>query len=117
MSDTSPRGGALHELRRLIPYVRKHTKLVVLGLIFITISNICSTTIPYVVGSTIDTLGSSSFTSTDVAWLIAKILALTIGSGFFMFATRRTIIVMSRYIEEALRNDVVAAVKDQSQRP
>jgi ATP-binding cassette subfamily B protein len=116
MSDTTPRGGALHELRRLIPYVRKHTKLVVLGLIFVTISNICSTTIPYVVGSTIDTLGSSSFTSTDVAWLIAKILALTIGSGFFMFATRRTIIVMSRYIEEALRNDVVAAVKDQSQR-
>lgn len=116
MSDSSPRGGALHELRRLIPYVRKHTKLVVLGLICITISNICSTTIPYVVGSTIDTLGSSSFTSTDVAWLIAKILGLTIGSGFFMFATRRTIIVMSRYIEEALRNDVVAAVKNQSQR-
>lgn len=116
MSAPSPRGGALRELRRLIPYVRKHTKLVVLGLICITISNICSTTIPYVVGSTIDTLGSASFTSTDVTWLIVKILALTIGSGFFMFATRRTIIVMSRYIEEALRNDVVAAVKDQSQR-
>ena len=116
MSAPVPRGGALHELRRLIPYVRKHTKLVVLGLICITISNICSTTIPYVVGSTIDTLGSASFTSTDVTWLIVKILALTIGSGFFMFATRRTIIVMSRYIEEALRNDVVAAVKDQSQR-
>lgn len=116
MSAPSPRGGALRELRRLTPYVRKHTKLVVLGLVFITISNICSTTIPYVVGSTIDTLGSSSFTSTDVAWLIGKILALTIGSGFFMFATRRTIIVMSRYIEEALRNDVVAAIKDQSQR-
>ncbi len=116
MSAPVPRGGALHELRRLIPYVRKHTKLVVLGLIFITISNICSTAIPYVVGSMIDTLGSASFTSTDVTWLIVKILALTIGSGFFMFATRRTIIVMSRYIEEALRNDVVAAVKDQSQR-
>ena len=116
MSAPLPRGGALHELRRLIPYVRKHTKLVVLGLICITISNICSTAIPYVVGSMIDTLGSASFTSTDVTWLIVKILALTIGSGFFMFATRRTIIVMSRYIEEALRNDVVAAVKDQSQR-
>ncbi len=116
MSAPVPRGGALHELRRLIPYVRKHTKLVVLGLICITISNICSTAIPYVVGSMIDTLGSASFTSTDVTWLIVKILALTIGSGFFMFATRRTIIVMSRYIEEALRNDVVAAVKDQSQR-
>lgn len=116
MSDSTPRGSALGELRRLIPYVRRHTRLVVLGLICITISNICSTTIPYVVGSTIDTLGSSSFTSTDVAWLITKILALTIGSGFFMFATRRTLIVMSRYIEEALRNDVVAAVRDQSQR-
>ena len=116
MSAPVPRGGALHELRRLIPYVRKHTKLVVLGLICITISNICSTAIPYVVGSMIDTLGSASFTSTDVTWLIVKVLALTIGSGFFMFATRRTIIVMSRYIEEALRNDVVAAVKDQSQR-
>lgn len=116
MPDASQRGGALRELRRLIPYVRTHKRLVVLGLLCITISNICSTTIPFVVGSTIDTLGSSTFTSTDVAWLIAKILALTIGSGFFMFATRRTIIVMSRYVEEALRNDVVKAVKDQSQR-
>ncbi len=116
MPDASQRGGALRELRRLIPYVRTHKRLVVLGLLFITISNICSTTIPFVVGSTIDTLGSSTFTSTDVAWLIAKILALTIGSGFFMFATRRTIIVMSRYVEEALRNDVVKAIKDQSQR-
>lgn len=116
MPDSTPRVGALRDLRRLIPYVRKHMRLVVLGLIFITISNICSTTIPYVVGSTIDTLGSTTFTSTDVAWLIAKILALTIGSGFFMFATRRTIIVMSRYIEEALRNDVVNAIQGQSQR-
>jgi len=77
---------------------------------------VCSTTIPHVVGETIDTLKVSAFASSEIAWLIAQILLLTIGSGFFMFATRRTIILMSRFIEEDLRNDFVKAIKDQSQR-
>ncbi|MEY3387130.1 MAG: hypothetical protein RIR53_1941 [Bacteroidota bacterium] len=113
MSDVKPATGALRELRRLLPYVRRYKGRTALGLVFITLSNVCSTTVPHVVGTTIDTLKASGSTQADIWWLIAQILLLTIGSGTFMFATRRTIIVMSRLVEEDLRNDFVNALKVQ----
>lgn len=116
MAATSKKQSAVSELRRLLPYVRRYPKQVVWGLVFITLSNIFSTTIPRVVGQTIDTLKVSAFATNDLMWLIAQILILTILSGFFMFATRRTIILMSRFIEEDLRNDLVASFKNQSQK-
>jgi ATP-binding cassette, subfamily B, multidrug efflux pump len=112
----APSQGALSELRRLIPYLRRYKKRIVWGLIFITVSNVCSTTIPRIVGEAVDTLQRSSFTESDVLWLIAQILLLTIGSGLGMFATRRTIIVMSRFVEEDLRNDFLSSIQIQSQR-
>lgn len=116
MSGTPRQGGALRELRRLLPYLRRYRSLVLLGITFITISNICSTLIPRVVGRTIDTLRVETFTQENVLALIGEILLLTIGSGFFMFATRRTIIVASRRVEEDLRNDFVNALQSQSQK-
>lgn len=116
MAETPRQGGALRELRRLLPYLRRYRSLVLLGITFITISNICSTLIPRVVGRTIDTLRVETFTQENVLALIGEILLLTIGSGFFMFATRRTIIVASRRVEEDLRNDFVNALQSQSQK-
>ncbi|MBU3678793.1 MAG: ABC transporter ATP-binding protein [Candidatus Kapabacteria bacterium] len=113
MSDTSKRSGALSELRRLVPYIKRYKTRTYLGLVFITLSNICSTTVPHVVGTTIDTLKLPGNHSGDVPWLITQILLLTIGSGFFMFCTRRTIIVMSRRVEEDLRNDFTNALRTQ----
>ena len=112
----APSQGALAELRRLIPYLRRYQKRVAWGLVFITVSNICSTTIPRLVGKTVDTLQHASFTEGEVLLLMAQILLLTIGSGLGMFATRRTIIVTSRFVEEDLRNDFLAAIQVQSQR-
>ncbi len=106
---------SLSELRRLFPYFRRYRSRIVWGLIFITISNICSTTIPHMVGITIDTIQKSEYSEGDIWWLIAKILLLTVGSGLGMFATRRTIIVMSRFVEEDLRNDFLAAIQLQAQ--
>ena len=113
---TAPKKGALAELRRLLPYLRRYRVRVIWGLVFITISNICSTTIPRVVGAAIDTIKSNSYAQEDIYWLIAQIMLLTIGSGLGMFATRRTIIVMSRYVEEDLRNDFLASIQVQAQR-
>jgi len=112
---TKAPSGALSELRRLAPYLKRYRRKVGWGLFFITFSNICSTTIPRVVGQAVDTLKVESFTTDQVLWLIAQILLLTIGSGVGMFATRRTLIVMSRFVEEDLRNDFVAAIQVQSQ--
>lgn len=107
--------GALRELKRLLPYLRRYRSKVAWGMVFVTISNICSTTIPRIVGQTIDVIRNTRVGADDVTILILQILALTIGSGFFMFATRRTIIVMSRLVEEDIRNDFIASVRSQSQ--
>ncbi len=103
-------------MRRLLPYLSRYKGRILLGLLFITVSNICSTTIPYVVGQAVDTLRVSTFTQNQVLWILAQILLLTIGSGVGLFGTRRTIIVMSRLVEEDLRNDFLAAIQIQSQR-
>lgn len=110
-----PPVGALRELKRLLPYLRRYRGKVAWGMVFVTISNICSTTIPRMVGQTIDVIRTTRVGVDDVTMLILQILALTIGSGFFMFATRRTIIVTSRLIEEDIRNDFIASVRTQSQ--
>lgn len=116
MADTKPRKGALRELRRLVPYLSKYKTLVVWGLVFITASNLCSTSIPRIIGRVIDALKLPTISADDVTIMLLQILALTVGSGFFMFATRRTIIVMSRRIEEDLRNDYVNALQKQAQK-
>jgi ATP-binding cassette subfamily B multidrug efflux pump len=110
-----PPVGALRELKRLLPYLRRYRGKVAWGMVFVTISNICSTTIPRMVGQTIDVIRTTRVGVDDVTMLILQILALTIGSGFFMFATRRTIIVTSRLVEEDIRNDFIASVRTQSQ--
>lgn len=116
MAEQQPRKSALRELRRLVPYLKKYKSLVVWGLVFITLSNVCSTSIPRIIGEVIDTLKAQSISQSAVTEGLLKVLALTIGSGFFMFATRRTIIVMSRRVEEDLRNDYVNALQNQAQK-
>ncbi len=114
MASTERPQGAMAELRRLLPYIGRYRRLVWLGLLSITISNICSTTIPRVIGSAIDVLKNSVIDESTMLVLVAQILGLTIGSGFFMWATRRTIIVMSRLVEADLRNDFTASLQRQS---
>lgn len=128
----------MKELRRLLPYFRRYKNKFILGFIFVTLSNLCSTSIPLVVGSVIDTLSSGKsdfFTinlhlgplhffktsfgtsrNSNVLLHIASIMLLTAGSGLFMFLTRRTIIVASRLVEYDVRNDFLKAIERQSLR-
>ncbi len=115
MSTPNPSAGLIRQLRRLVPYLIRYRSKIILGIVFITISNVCSTTIPRVVGGTIDQLRAASVDQSEVTLHLLAILLLTIGSGFFMFATRRTIIIASRLIEEDLRNDLVDALRVQDQ--
>jgi ATP-binding cassette subfamily B protein len=104
----------MRELLRLKPYFIRHKWMFILGMIFVTISNICSTSLPRIVGKTVDSIAGKNgiiFTSTDVAVHIGIMLLLTAGSGFFMFLTRKTIIVASRKIEYELRRDVLSALE------
>lgn len=104
----------MRELLRLKPYFIRHKWMFILGAIFVTISNICSTSLPRVVGKTIDSIAGKNgvaFGSDDIALHIGLMFLLTAGSGFFMFLTRKTMIVASRRIEYELRRDVLSALE------
>ncbi len=104
----------MRELLRLKPYFIRHKWMFISGMIFVTISNICSTSLPRIVGKTVDSIAGKNgivFTSGDVALHIGIMLLLTAGSGFFMFLTRKTIIVASRRIEYELRRDVLSSLE------
>ncbi len=104
----------MKELARLFPYLKKHKLRLMLGFLFVTISNICSTSIPRFVGSIVDGMQKARIDQQEVNASVGYILLLTIGSGFFMFLTRKTIIVASRLIEYELRNDLLIALERQS---
>ncbi len=104
----------MKELLRLLPYLKNYKQKLLLGLVVVTISNLCSTYVPRLVGGTIDIITVGNFTVSDVVFNIAAILILTFLSGLFMFFTRKMIIVTSREIEYDLRKDLLDSIQRQS---
>jgi len=104
----------MKELLRLVPYLRTYKNKLILGLFVVTISNLCSTYVPRLVGGTIDMITQGDFAVSDVVFNIIAILALTFLSGLFMFFTRKMIIVASREIEYDLRKDLLDSIQRQS---
>ncbi|MCX7735331.1 MAG: ABC transporter ATP-binding protein/permease [Candidatus Kapabacteria bacterium] len=104
----------MKELKRFLPYLYHYRFKIIIGFVFVTISNISSTMIPRVVGTTIDTIKGGSFSMDQVISSLLMILGLTLASGLFMFLTRQTIIVVSRYIEYDLRRDFLYSIENQS---
>jgi ATP-binding cassette, subfamily B, multidrug efflux pump len=105
----------MKDLLRLKPYFIRHKAMFLWGFFFVTLSNVCSTSLPRVIGQTIDQLsksvGTNAFSGTELALHIGAMFALTAGSGFFMYLTRQRIIVASRLIEYELRRDVLTALQ------
>jgi ATP-binding cassette subfamily B protein len=105
----------MNELLRLQPYFQRHRVKFLLGALFVTLSNVCSTLYPRIAGMTIDEIDRSikahHFSSVNMAQNIGLILLLTAGSGYFMYLTRRMTIVASRLIEFELRSDVLGALE------
>ena len=104
----------MKELKRLFPYLIRYKNKLLLGFLFVTISNLSSTYVPRIVGGSIDTISGGNFTMDGLMIEIVKILVLVFFSGFFMFWTRRTIIVASREIEYDLRKDMFDSIKTQT---
>ncbi|HVK37914.1 MAG TPA: ABC transporter ATP-binding protein [Candidatus Kapabacteria bacterium] len=94
----------MKSLRKVFPYLRRYRGRLVLGLLFITLSNVFSVLIPRYVGSIIDGLASGKISSGELLREALIILGLSIGSGLFLYLTRQMIIVMSRLVEYDLRN-------------
>lgn len=105
----------IQHLRSLLPYLKKYRKRLLQGFLFIILSNGIGLFQPLVIKRAIDSLGGEIELQTLVGYA-GLILAIALVEGVFLYLTRQTIIVTSRYIEYDLRNDFFAHLQKMSMR-
>jgi ATP-binding cassette, subfamily B, multidrug efflux pump len=103
----------MNSLKHINKYFFKHRWRLLLGVLFVSISNVFGVYSVTYVGEAIDYIKKvlATPTSTDFAYhelfkFGTIIIGLAVLSGFFLFLTRQTIIVMSRLIEYDLKNEI-----------
>ncbi len=101
----------MRSLRRLAPYFRRHKGRLLLGLTIVTISNIFTVSVPAFARKAFDLLASGNADMGAVVENGLFMVGATFCAGFFMFLTRETIIVVSRLIENDMRNDFLAGIQ------
>ena len=113
----------MKELQYLNKYFIKYKYRFLLGLFITIIAQIFSLFTPELIGNSIQVIEEFvKSSSKDVASLkssllknIFYILATTIIAGFFTFLMRQTLIVMSRYVEFDLKNEIFNHYQNLSQ--
>lgn len=99
-------------LRYLNKYFFKYKWHLLLGILFITITNLFNVYKPEFFGDSIDQLkdwganGNSDNLLGEAVKVGLIYLSLSLASGFFLFLTRQSIIIMSRHIEYDLKNEI-----------
>lgn len=103
----------MKSLSYLNKYLLKYKWRFILGVLFIICSNYFGVKMPLIIKNAVDDFmvkvdTSSSFQSILLlSFQLAGIyLLLSIAKGFFLFLTRQTIIIMSRFIEYDLKNEI-----------
>jgi ATP-binding cassette subfamily B protein len=113
----------MKELQYLNKYFIKYKYRFLLGLLITIVAQIFSLFTPELIGNSIKLIEDYvKSTQKDVALLkyellknILYILATTIIAGFFTFLMRQTLIVMSRYVEFDLKNEIFNHYQNLSQ--
>ncbi len=85
-------------------YFKKHQKKLILGIIFILLSDVTQVVIPIFLKDSIDLLSTNIEQKVLIRYAIL-IFGAAVLSGIFRFLIRQTIIVVSREIEYDLRHD------------
>lgn len=101
-------------LKRLIPYLRRYKKRLLLGVVVITLSAVFTNLIPLVISTAIDRM-KTGFESPDLFKYALMTVGFAVISGIFLYLTRQMIIVVSRLIENDLRNDFLEHIMIQDQ--
>lgn len=94
----------MKNLLPLFKYLKVYKNKLLLGFVFILLSIFCQSIYPLIIGNAIDDISSNSFRYSLITYITAG-LGLVIIGGVFLFFTRQTIIVVSREVENDLRND------------
>lgn len=99
-------------LSYLNKYFLKYKWHFLFGVIFIALTNIVKSYIPVYFGDSINALKdwSGQYDADQLIWLALKVggfyMLMALVSGFFLFLTRQTLIVMSRHIEFDMKNEI-----------
>lgn len=101
----------MKSLRYLNKYFIKYKWRLLLGVIFIIGSNFFYVNMPLIVKDAVNQF-EENFDVENWAnialWLGGIYMALSLGKGVFLFLTRQTVIIVSRFIEFDLKNEVYA---------
>lgn len=102
-------------LLRLLPYLRRHRTLLLLGALAVVCSNLFTVVQPLLIGRAIDTLmgglAAGDLATGDLLLYAGGVVGFSLIAGVFSYMTRRTLIVASRHIEYDLRNDFLAHIQ------
>src|SRR5690606_41283773 len=115
----------MKELKYLNKYVLKYKKLILLGLLFVIISNLFQIIPAQLVRHSLHlvsenirvyrsfdglSLQDNSFKlfAFGILMYAGLILVMALLRGFFLYLVRQTLIVMSRYVEFDLKNEIFA---------
>jgi ATP-binding cassette subfamily B protein len=95
-------------LLRLIPFLARYKKTLLLGLLTVVMSNLFTVAQPLLLGRAVDALKAGleahRLGGTDLLLYAGLVVVFSLVAGFFTFLTRQTIIVVSRHVEFDLRN-------------
>lgn len=108
-----PRDRSPRKLARLGKYLSRYKGRILIGLVFLVLTNAFAMAAPYVLKFAIDSL-SEELTSGRLAFFAALLVGIALVEGVFRFLTRKILIGMSRLVEYDLRNDFFAHLQKQS---
>jgi len=103
----------LQLFKKLWPYLLQYKSKLIFGFLCIIISNLLNIINPKIVSKAIDYFQGDIKIGRLLTYAGA-LIAVTIVFGFFRFLTRRTVIVVSRLIENDMRNDLFAKLQSLS---
>jgi ATP-binding cassette, subfamily B, multidrug efflux pump len=99
-------------LKRLLPYLKVYKKKLFIGFTVIVLGAVFTNVIPFVISRAIDSIKTNVEFSALSNYALVTV-GFAILSGIFLYFTRQTIIVVSREIENDLRNDFVTHIRKQ----
>jgi ATP-binding cassette, subfamily B, multidrug efflux pump len=101
------------ELKRLLPYVLRYPRPMLLGTGALVLAKLASVLVPLVLERTVDDL-TVEVTYSKLALYGSLVVGLALVEGFFRFWMRKLLIGVSRYVEYDLRGDFFARLQKMS---
>lgn len=105
---------AMKNLKRLVPYVKRHKWRITGGFVCLALANYYTLRVARVVGEASDAIKAGGHTSHDFMIYAGEIIGFTLIMGVFRYFMRDWIIGASRDIEMSFRNDLFSKLQSLS---